>query len=505
MSLTCGFFNSEDGDREYFNQDLSNFLEGLITDGIYEFIDDHMMITASETPDMYINIGKGRAWFNATWTKIDATVRQEIPAADAVLNRIDAICLTVNKTRAVRNNYIEIISGTGAAGTPTKPTVADETDVYRHVLAYVTVPKGATAITQAQIENRIGMGSALFSAPKWGNVPTTEEMVAQWQTQFDEFMDHIHQTFDYDAAGNLQTQIDDLQEALNNISDTADTTPGGTAESTALITSGAVNAGIANEATARANAISAEASARSSAISQLRQDFTDGCNAVANALIAQGVTPTKAGTNYTPEEFRTAMQTLFNQGRSNAPKRSFPVVINWSSYNNNNDHTRYYVLTGTIYVNNVGLKNVTTYYGLSGEISGDTNVNVNYTLPQVAPPNTSGIVRQSGETGWDYLARFLIALGVSISKQSGDHYGPTSIVNAIPNIKTKGKSYPNAKIVTINYRMTAVESIGWEGTLSSSSGQSTPIWKQEGWTPTQKAIGFIYNPQTGSNSFNASV
>ena len=72
MSLSCGFFNSEDGDRQYFNQDLSNFLEGLIEDGIYEFIDDKMMVSASATPDMHVLIGKGRAWFNGTWTKIDS-------------------------------------------------------------------------------------------------------------------------------------------------------------------------------------------------------------------------------------------------------------------------------------------------------------------------------------------------------------------------------------------------------------------------------------------------
>lgn len=436
MSLSCGFFNSEDGDREYFNQDLSNFLEGLVEDGIYEFIDDKMMVSASATPDMHILVGKGRAWFNGTWTKIDAAYQVAIPAADSVLNRIDAICLTVNKTRAVRDNYIEIISGTGSVDAPTKPTVQNETDIYRHVLAYVTVPKGSTAITQAQIENRVGMGSALFSKPIWQNVPTTEEMVAQWQVQFDEFMDHIHETFDYDAAGHLQTEIDDLQTALNNISDTADTTPGGTAESTALITSGAVNAGIANEATARTNAIT-------SAANSLRQDFTDGCNAVANALIAQGVTPTKAGTNYTPEEFRTAMQKLFDQGRAAVSR-----TVSWKCVASTSRSSTY-VVSADYYVNNVKVKSSSKSWSTSESVPSTKTDSGNgtYTLAQVVPPSTSGIVRQSGETGWDYLARFLIALGVSVSKQNGDHYGPTSLVNAIPNIKTKGRSYPSARSI----------------------------------------------------------
>lgn len=214
MSFTCGFFNAENGDRQYFNADLSNFLEGLITDGIYEFLgDDKMMVTeAVPTPNMTVNVGSGRAWFNGTWTKIDTAYAVNIPSSDSVLSRIDALCLTVNKTRAVRDNYIEVIQGSGSVSNPTKPVVEDETNIFRHILCYVSVPAGCTAITQAQIENRIGMGSAPFSKPKWEEIPsvTVEQMTAQWQAQFDQFMDHIHETFDYDAAGNLQVGVENL-------------------------------------------------------------------------------------------------------------------------------------------------------------------------------------------------------------------------------------------------------------------------------------------------------
>lgn len=300
MSLSCGFFNSEDGDREYFNQDLSNFLEGLVEDGIYEFIDDKMMVSASATPDMYVLVGKGRAWFNGTWTKIDAAYQVAIPAADAVLNRIDAICLTVNKTRAVRDNYIEIISGTGSVDAPTKPTVQNETDIYRHVLAYVTVPKGSTAITQAQIENRVGMGSALFSKPIWQNVPTTEEMVAQWQVQFDEFMDHIHETFDYDAAGNLQVGIDNLAPLLD---------PNASYDTGALVLEGnvlkkktddPVNIWVPRKV--------------SEEIADMKSTFQDGVDAVYNAVVAEGVTPASS----TPEAIAAAIATIRNGGNATA-------------------------------------------------------------------------------------------------------------------------------------------------------------------------------------------
>ena len=286
MSLSCGFFNSEDGDRQYFNQDLSSFLEGLIEDGIYEFIDDKMMVSASATPDMHVLIGKGRAWFNGTWTKIDSAYQIEIPAADSIQNRIDAICLTVNKTRAVRDNYIEIISGTGTVDTPTKPVVQDETDIYRHVLAYVTVMKGVTEITQASIENRVGMGSALFSYPKWGDVPTTEDMVAQWQTQFDEFMDHIHETFDYDAAGNLQIGVENLAPDLTTGGPFVD---GDFALDHNVLKKKAEGLWIPRKV--------------SEEILDMKSTFQDGVDAVYNACIEAGIMPSSS----TPEGIATAL------------------------------------------------------------------------------------------------------------------------------------------------------------------------------------------------------
>lgn len=275
MSLTCGFYDSQENDRLYFNADLSNFLEGLITDGIYEFIDQHMMLSANSPADLNINVSPGRAWFNGTWTKIDSPYTISFSgeyAPDPITSRIDAICLTVNKTRPVRDNYIEIIKGTGATSNPVKPTVVDETNIFRHVLAYVTIPASASSITQAQIENRVGMGSALFSAPKWGNVPTTQQMVAQWQAQFDEFMDYIHNTFDYDAAGNLQLGIDNLAPNMSEV-DPADAY--------------ALDSNVLK----KRNGNTWLPTKVSTEIMEMKSTFQAGVDAVYNACAAEGVTP----------------------------------------------------------------------------------------------------------------------------------------------------------------------------------------------------------------------
>lgn len=119
---------------------------------------------------------------------------------------------------------------------------------------------------------------------------------------------------------------------------TIDSTSGGTADSNSLITSGAVNDGISAEATARTNAINA-----------LKQSFTAGCNAIAQKLIAKGVTPTKSGENYTPTDFINAIDTLIaSQKRAVAYSISEQSTI-ISTYTQ--DNRTYHVSRNVVSVN----------------------------------------------------------------------------------------------------------------------------------------------------------
>lgn len=285
MSLTYGFYNSKNGDRVYSTSQLSDFLDGLITDGVFAPISDGeethhgLKVVALPTPAMAVHVSVGKAWFNGTWTYIDSAYQVNLAQASLVLNRIDAIVLTINKTRASRSNYIEVISGTETSGTPEKPVVQGDTDIYRYVLAWVTVNANAQAITDSVIEDNIGTESGIpfvdLESPLGGNYPSTEALLLQYKTEFDEWFNHMKDQLDTDAAGHLQAEIDNINNNIETIapndvvdvahggtgkssftSDTVlvgngtnapseraiDTTSGGTANSNALITSGAVKA-----------------------------------------------------------------------------------------------------------------------------------------------------------------------------------------------------------------------------------------------------------------------
>ena len=235
MSLTYGFYNSQSGDRVYSTSQISDFLDGLVNDGIFAPITDGEHIgfqVVAQSPNiMGVNVSVGKAWFNATWTKIDAAYPVALDSANALLNRIDAVVLTIDKTREGRTNYIEVIKGTEVSGTPEKPEIQNGSNIYRYPLAYVTVKAATSSITDSMIENNINVDGGIplvdLTSPLGGNYPTTEALLSQYKAEFDDWFNYMKNQLTTDAAGNLQKQIDQtkitncngvLQSAVGNAS-----------------------------------------------------------------------------------------------------------------------------------------------------------------------------------------------------------------------------------------------------------------------------------------------
>ena len=56
--LKCGFFNSIDGDRVYGAEDLNNFFEGIISDGIFRNYKRELKVTAPGGMTVRVLTGK---------------------------------------------------------------------------------------------------------------------------------------------------------------------------------------------------------------------------------------------------------------------------------------------------------------------------------------------------------------------------------------------------------------------------------------------------------------
>ena len=136
MAFTCGFFNSENGDRKYNAEQMSAIFDGIIADGVFTTIGDHMAVTAGT--GMQVLVGTGKAWFDHTWNVNDAAYPLTIAASDVTLSRIDAIVLETNHSDSVRLNKLRVVQGT-VASSPVKPTLTNSEKVHQHPLLMVNL------------------------------------------------------------------------------------------------------------------------------------------------------------------------------------------------------------------------------------------------------------------------------------------------------------------------------------------------------------------------------
>lgn len=253
MSVTYGFYNSINGDRKYNALEMSSIFDGIIVDGVYMSIGDALNVKSSG--GMSITVGIGRAWFNHTWTLNDSLLPLTLANSDVLLNRIDAIVLEVNNNTDVRKNTIKILKGTPSSK-PVKPTMTEGELLNQHPLAYISIPAGATSISQSNIENAVGTSACPYVTGVLKGMDI-DKLVAQWGAQwaewlssntdawkafmsdntnewksfmaknknewsalingntseFETWFEHMKDQLSEDAAGNLQLQVDNLNNA----------------------------------------------------------------------------------------------------------------------------------------------------------------------------------------------------------------------------------------------------------------------------------------------------
>ena len=235
MSVTSGFYNSLNGDRRYSAEQMSNLIDSLINDGVFASVGTAFSVTAGSGNN--INVGIGRAWFYHSWLYNDAILPLAISPSEVLLDRIDAVVIEINRGDGVRAGSIKVVTGS-ASSDPQRPTLLNEGEVRQYPLAYIRCRAGSSEIVQGDITNMVGTSSC----PYVNGILETQSIdsiVAQWQDEFNTWMEDLDSMLDGDAAANLASRIlaveskfdtlakertiySDLQDAnLNNIQDSS--------------------------------------------------------------------------------------------------------------------------------------------------------------------------------------------------------------------------------------------------------------------------------------------
>lgn len=190
MAITYGFFNSLNHDRAYSAAQITEYFEGLVSDGVYESVGGALQVQAAT--GMNVNIQTGRAIVNCRWIRNDAVITMPITASHVTLARYTAIMIRLDYS--ARDISIIAVDGTPAS-TPAKPTPTNTTGVKDLVLAYLYIPGGATTIPQANIQDMRGTNLCGWVTGLIKQVDTSQ-LFAQWQDACETFYRNMADGFD---------------------------------------------------------------------------------------------------------------------------------------------------------------------------------------------------------------------------------------------------------------------------------------------------------------------
>lgn len=165
--IRSGFFNAVNNDRLYNADDMSNYFNGLISNGVFKNIGGAFQVISGN--GMTVQVLDGRAIIDCKWVTNDTFENITLDNADDTYNRIDAIILRLNNNN--RQITLTYLKGEPSSS-PVAPTILD-TDIR---LANITVAVGASAITTSNIiDKRIFVKSLTSSLVKYQNIINVSE------------------------------------------------------------------------------------------------------------------------------------------------------------------------------------------------------------------------------------------------------------------------------------------------------------------------------------------
>ena len=189
MAITYGFFNSVNGDRTYDADQMSEYFDGLVSNGVYESVGGALQVKAGS--GMEVNVQTGRGIINCKWLSNNSVLTLPITGSHVTLNRWTAIVLRLD----IVNRLMTITTKDGTnASNPVKPNMQNDGTMVELCLAYVYVKAGATAITQANITDTRPSSLCGWVTGLVQQVDTSQ-LFLQWQTAYEDYYDEMTTEF----------------------------------------------------------------------------------------------------------------------------------------------------------------------------------------------------------------------------------------------------------------------------------------------------------------------
>ena len=209
MAYRSGFFNAKqntDGsyDRTYDANDISNYLGGLISDGVVQSSADALQVSV-EQASMQVQIRPGRAFLKNRWFTADSVITLPLTRAHGTLSRITAVALRFDE---VNREVIPVCVDGTLASSPVAPQLDDK----YLLLALVAVPANPSNLSQIAVTDSRKFVHALVNYDFDQSVLQKEYIKA-----FNAWFEGVKNQLGTDAAGNLQNQINTIKPKVDAV------------------------------------------------------------------------------------------------------------------------------------------------------------------------------------------------------------------------------------------------------------------------------------------------
>lgn len=215
------------GDRAVDAWTMQRTFAQFFSDGVFGTPADAFQI-AKASSGLAVTIQPGMAVIQGAMGGIknsDGAMTLTLDTGTVAGNVCYGIMLRYDNNSSVRSLGIRAVKGT--AGSSPQPPAPDTTSegVRELRLGYVTVPNGATDLSNATVTNEKGLAVCPYAAP-FEEIDMSEvtadarasanEALTQLLAYFEEYRDMVDAAVDDTLAGQLQTQITELQQQLDN-------------------------------------------------------------------------------------------------------------------------------------------------------------------------------------------------------------------------------------------------------------------------------------------------
>lgn len=215
-------YGSINGDRKYKAAMFRKYFASFIGDGVFPDPSTNLQVMAIEN-DMSATVMMGAAYYQGLFGGIDANEDVSFDIADGVLNRLDRVVWRFDHSQ--RDGFVKVLKGTPASS-PSAPEIQRDSEAADLSLAIVSIPAGATKITQADITDTrmdstvCGWVAGLLEQI---DVTTIFNQYADWfgtiKEQYEAWWDDQHDTSAYITAGNIYSYFTPIVQQIGNGTD----------------------------------------------------------------------------------------------------------------------------------------------------------------------------------------------------------------------------------------------------------------------------------------------